>query len=419
MHPLVCDSIRRITVATAIVGVVVGYGIPGVHAQLGTKGPVLQPVDPYENALEPGGQRRKINPATPPVAVDPFEASSGKLSNGSSVTVPGPLLGINPSPLEQRSELRSECPSTDDMPFDYRRSWAFYLLTQDAKSCSRAVQELRTLSQAFRNGTGNADADSALGDPTFLSDAQNVYARGIVERYVNACSYSLADARAITHLTTPENIQKVRRAIGVIRVGARKCTATVVSGALLTARHCFGSASMDSTLPETVANVEFTSLDATVKFRLTTNLKEALLPPEAREDDWIALRLSGQTSDNILSLNFAPQLAQRWQPLILISVSGYAQALANESAVTPEVVRIDISPKCVVQAREGRFIYHSCQTLRGMSGAPLLSMSGADLVVVGVHTGASSGIGTACSVKLSDKYLNYGVVPNTMLSDTK
>lgn len=382
------------------------------HAQV-RRPPVEAPVDPYESspARNVEGTVQPTLPRVPPAPVGTFETPSERAEPSASP----PKLSPTETPIEAPAggTLEADCPSTEDIPFEYRRSWAFYLLTQDARVCSNAVQELRTLSQAFRDGTQNSDADSVLGDSAFLSDPKNVYARGIVERYVNSCSYSLGDARAISHLTTPETIQKIRRAIGIIRVGPSRCMATITNGMLLTARHCFGTATAGDLLPDTQAAVQFTSLDSALSFQIKTSLREAQLSPGARDEDWVALPLGEEAPSNILSLTFAPQLATRWQPLILISVSGYAQALANNNAISPDVIRIDISPKCVVQAREGHFIYHSCQTLRGMSGAPLLTMNGTELVVIGVHTGVSAGMGSACSSRLSSKYINYGVVPHS------
>lgn len=408
----VSSGLRR-AAAGAMFAILLSCSPSAVCAQLvlDRHEPVQAPVDPFE-ALPSTERGRKETPTSPPAPVDPFESRVGQPTENSTSALAPSLMPTRPDQLRQLS-FETECPSAEEenSPFEYRRSWAFYLLTQDARTCSKAVQELRTLSKAFRDGTKDPNADMVLGDRTFLGDSKNAYARGIVERYVNSCSYSLSDARAITHLTTEENIQKIRKALGVVRVGENTCMATVVAGNILTARHCFGIAPTDGS-PEVSTKAEFTSLDSTVKLQVMANQKQTLLSPNSLDEDWIALKIADQPVGGTLSLPFAPQLARRWQPLILISVSGYAQALANENSTSSDVVRIDISPKCVVQARERQFIYHSCQTLRGMSGAPLLTMMGTELTVVGVHSGVSSGIRSTCSAKLSQKYINYGVVPS-------
>jgi hypothetical protein len=397
--------------------------------------PELSEVDPIE-----------ILPEPPPIDVDPFEIFPEPPSTPPSAGVPsyglenlptrlppsqmevdpneilpkpsqpslGPAasLGFENAPLDQPAADTAigtnECDITFEMPFEILRSVVFYLLTEDASECSTAVREIRSLGKTF-----GEDARRQLARGAFLNDPDHELARNLVKRYVDNCSFGL-DGPAIGNLITSDSKHKILESVGVIKTPSSSCMGTIVDGHVLTARHCFIVSDQEDRhrviVPE--SGVTFTTLDGS-KFDLKrlAGLEPDLLESE-RDKDWILLGLDSHTAFEMKSgIPLKPNLATRWRPLVLLSISPYKLALQGSQTISPDILTIDISPLCSVLARDRDYIFHSCQTLRGMSGSPLLTVDGGQIAIVGIHTGEANKLRSACGEKLSPRYINYGVVP--------
>jgi hypothetical protein len=367
---------------------IVLVGNPGALAQETPNQVEPRIVDPFEVLAQREAQRRDGGPILKPV--DPFEVARADVA----------------SRLES-GRPDETCEIDFNMPFPVRRALVFYLLTEDARRCSKAVQEIRGYSAKF-----GRRAELNLESPAFLADPKNADARALVDRYIGACSYKLNDS-TVAQLLDTSHRSLIAKAVGTFSTRNGDCVGTVTGSSILTARHCLGrekDGEIAVEIPETGFN--FRSLDGTIELHVPKpNSAPAALPLDQLEKDWIELAFS-VPPEIVPKIPVDLKLAARWQPLLLVSVSRYLQALAQEAVASPNNITFDISPLCSILARDGNILFHSCQTLRGMSGSPLLTMSEGRLSVVGVHSGDAEAVETACGRKLSVKYKNYGIIPD-------
>jgi hypothetical protein len=367
--------------------------------------PPAQPVDPLEvsfpepvegpvDPLEVGYKSKRVRPVE--AAVISLGLESAPVSSAE------PVSSAAPPPADE------QCAANTRRPYELQRSIIFYQMTEEAKKCSEAVRELRSVVKSLGGG------GVALLSASYLNDPDNLHHRGVVKRYVEGCSYKV-EQEVVRKLLGQEGRLAILKAIGTFVATGGACIGTVIGDKLMTARHCFGTGDLrDGANPIQVPEkgFEFTSLDQTVKFHVAKPAApEADLLRDALDKDWILLDLP-KNALPAASISLVTDRAIDWQPLIMVSVSRYREALSAASPRTPlDAVTIDIAPTCSVLAKDGNYLFHACQTLRGMSGSPLLTMRDGKVVAIGVHTGESEFIGSACSRQLSTRFKNYGVVP--------
>jgi len=85
------------------------------------------------------------------------------------------------------------------------------------------VRELRSLVRSLGND------EVALLSGSYLNDPGNILQRGVVERYVEQCSYKL-DQQVISNLLGPENRLTILKAIGPSRRAAATVSAPLSEG---------------------------------------------------------------------------------------------------------------------------------------------------------------------------------------------
>jgi hypothetical protein len=307
--------------------------------------------------------------------------------------------------------------TSEKMPFALLRSIVFYVRSKDGLACSQAVRTIQSLKQTY--GT---DSYATLKDPTYLADRNHFMERQMVENYVNDCSKTLQEG-AVSQLLTLDNQIKAVKNIGVLTTPAQRCMGSIVKGRVLTARHCVVVPESEDgnhplIQPDTALDFETLSGD---KYSLNfEGSDKSALQETGRDKDWITLGIKGWVQNTATTeLAYNPGLAQIWRPLVLISMSPYAMALRNDFRSNAQNAVIDISPICGILARDGGYIFHACQTLAGMSGAPLLTIEDDRLTVVGVHTGDSSSVKTPCAESVASRFANYGVVPADDIGGTR
>jgi hypothetical protein len=315
---------------------------------------------------------------------------------------------------ESAAAITKPCDIEFDMPFPIERAVRFYQTSEDAKKCSRATRNIRSLVADV-----GADAYKALQSAAYINNSEHNLSRSLVEDYVSACTKPFVAAPNLK-LLSPENVLKIRKTVGLIKTPNTMCIGAFVGNVVMTAKHCFETSQVDGNLTiEVSASTDFTTIDGTdYALKPVVPGKTTLLASD-RDKDWILLKTVDGRKPEGGGLPFKPALAQRWQPILLLGLSRYNMALANKYEPDQSLATLDISPICAVMARDGAYLYHACQTLEGMSGTPLLSIDNGHLVSIGIHTGDAEKVPTGCGKKLSQRYPNYGIVPNVELEDLK
>jgi hypothetical protein len=335
---------------------------------------------------------------------------------------PNAVLGQSAKPLGQgfeSSAINEGDPSctSGQMPFHLLRSIVFFVQSKDGMACSAAVRSIRSLKDTY-----GPDAYETLKTPSYLSNPNHILARRIVESYVDECSKGLQEG-AVSKLLTLDNQIRVAKSVGIITTPTQRCMGAIVGSRVLTARHCFAIPEADAGVHQLIpaeSAVDFDTLSGD-HFSLSFDGSDrSPLREDQRDKDWITLAMNPLiTAGPSMSLGYDPELAQVWQPLVLISMSPYVMALRNDFRSSTSNAVIDISPVCDILAKDGGYIFHACQTLAGMSGAPLLTMKDGLLTVVGIHTGDTQNVQTPCAQSIARRYVNYGVVPPADLGDAK
>ncbi|WP_158228762.1 trypsin-like peptidase domain-containing protein [Bradyrhizobium sp. Y36] len=303
--------------------------------------------------------------------------------------------------------IGATCNVEFDMPFPVERAIRFYQVSEDAKKCSRATRNIRSLVTDV-----GEDAYRALQSASYINNVDHSLSKSVVEDYVSACTKSF-QAPPISKLLGADNILRIRQTVGLIRTPSSMCMGAFVGNKVLTAKHCFATSEADGKLSiDASAATTFKTIDGAEYSLKPVGPGKSVLSDIDRDKDWILLTTTDGAKPKAGGLDFHPESASRWQPLILLGLSRYNMALNDKYQPDDAMASLDISPICSVMARDGGYIYHACQTLEGMSGAPLLTMSGGRIVTVGVHTGDAEKVSTACAKKLSARYPNYGIAPS-------
>ena len=351
------------------------------------------------------GQAKPVKRPPPPIEVDPRD-----------------VLGQSAKPLGQgfeSSAVKESEPSctSDQMPFHLLRSIVFFVQSKDGMACSAAVKNIRSLKDTY-----GPDAYETLKSPSYLSSADHILARRMVESYVEDCSKGLQEG-VVSRLLTLDNQIRAAKNVGIITTPTQRCMGAIVNSRVLTARHCFAAPEADSgihLLIPTETAIDFDTLSGDHYSLSFDGSDRSPLREDQRDKDWIIMAPNPPiTAGPSTSLGYDPELAQVWQPLVLISMSPYVMALRNDFKSSTSNAVIDISPICDILAKDGAYIFHACQTLAGMSGAPLLTMKDGLLTVVGVHTGDTQNVQTPCAQSIARRYANYGVVPAPDLGGAK
>jgi len=296
----------------------------------------------------------------------------------------------------------------EPIPFALLRSVVFYVRSKDGLACSASVRNIQSLKETFGAESGT------LRDPAYLADETHVAVRRMVEGYVNDCSKTLQES-AVAQLLGPDNTTLAAKNIGVLTTPWQRCMASIIGGRVLTARHCLAVAEEQDgvhALIDRESALDFETLSGD-KYQLSFDGADVSpLRESARDRDWIVLGIKGGLHRPPgEALGYAPKLADLWRPLVLVSMSPYAMALRNDYRSSDQNAVIDISPICDILARDGSYIFHACQTLAGMSGAPLMTIEDGRLTVVGVHTGDASAVDTQCARNVAHRFPNYGIIP--------
>lgn len=314
------------------------------------------------------------------------------------------------------------CDASRSQPLDLQRSLAFWRQTEDGASCSAAVKDIRSLREEMMLDRRDNLHDAKLFDPEYICASRNRHQRTIVERYTDSCLYRLSDAKQL-NLISEQNRETILSAIGIIGGIGQHCIGTVSKRRVYTSRHCFLRVNAEGKVSINFPSREFyLRTFAGNRFRLA-------VPDDVdegagfggRESDWIALPFAPNQDEPVYQIALRPDLATDWRPLLLVSLHRYLAALSmcdgktqSEEEFIDASLIVDITPGCTIFAQEGYLVYHGCQTQKGMSGTPLLTIVEDELVLVAIHAGASKALQTPCSDVLAKRFPNYGVVPRVM-----
>jgi hypothetical protein len=253
---------------------------------------------------------------------------------------------------------------------------------------------------------------------------------GLIDNYVRDCL-------AYPEVVPNEGQRILRSTVGVLHETGFslpiRCAVTRLHRRLaLTARHCVYPPPCDGTSAARVPQAGSFSV------RFLDDPSKEIKVKEIRHPGWFQSRLtlcdaSRLTDDWVLltledgspaQLQLPRQAAAQGQRLVLGSYQpsletamlfGPPSRRREPNAVWSDawqsIVRVDTSAMCrTAIATSGGCLSHACQSLDGVSGAPLIALTsdGAVLGVVGMHTRANKGAG-ACSQKAAEEELNGGL----------
>lgn len=314
------------------------------------------------------------------------------------------------------------CDAFESRSFGVKHELSFWRISTEGRKCRDAVQELESLSLMMDSYTEKGRG--LLLQERYICEIANSNLKGTVQRYAEACIDRLTDVKDYQIALNERDIQTTMMSLGVISGDnyERKCIGVVSDGLVVTASHCFGY-EIDGLTGKLLiefpsGNFYFNSF-AGKSYRLSASgeLNGKVIDLESRpEDDWLAIPFS---SEEILlppGVPFAPDLATFERSVTIIAPSQYLTALevCRNDWKKPELLdslSIDLRPGCRILAREGDIVYHGCQTVSGMSGAPLLTVESGRVYFLAVHSGASMGLRTQCAKDYAPRLPNYAVVP--------
>jgi len=318
------------------------------------------------------------------------------------------------APTRQTDAPVSTCAKT--FPFELRRSISFWRLTDDAKACSDAVKDIRSLRAMMQSETRDDLRETKLFMPDYICQDEMRHRRTIVQRYTEHCLYRLAEANEVGILSA-ENKELILSQSGEILGIDQQCIGTISDSKVYTSKHCFLKATKEHGIELVVPPSGISLRTFSGKLIPLQTRDGSVAPPNMTADsDWIALSIDQQADIPVRTIKLRPDLAGEWRPVMLLAPHRYLRALGacgagqREEDISNTLV-LDITPGCTIFAREGDLVYHGCQTQKGMSGTPLLTLADGELALVAIHAGPSDVLSTPYAKELSARFPNYAVIP--------
>jgi hypothetical protein len=289
-----------------------------------------------------------------------------------------------------------------------RQAAEFYIGSKHYLACHAAATALLE----FRNRTGTYEVHVREEDQTEYST--------LMDNYVEGCLFSL-DREVAPRILGATATAQLRRSVGYIYfAGSLKpfhCNALRIGQRVLTARHCFGHATV-----RVPAESRFKAIaDSSEGLALTLSSKyHPMTPVRFRpEDDWLILDLSQNAPGAPPPIRV--RVAHQWDQALVISFDPRLIVLPQPKPVTAADRKaldpfVDLSPLCRVALLQPPFFFHACQSEVGTSGSPFLTVSGSDqLSLAGVHSGQSPNITDACNERRAEIFRNYATALPTQV----
>lgn len=291
------------------------------------------------------------------------------------------------------------------IPAALRQSIEAYRNSPGFKACSSSAIALRSFQQANQ-------LDGLFSTVAGLSQESRSKYRSVFQAYDNAC---LSKPPYPSPPPADEITQDIRDRLGVLLSSDGKpfCNGFLLGSFILTARHCFLSAtSLQKTIQNNPINIgdqeidlqipdgaTFVTIEKRTQFKLEslseakhpeTYNKKAVTIPNKLEHDWILLSVEGANS----RFKQGFHNAQMWDRLFILGVNPlhleFREANAKQTLYA-DSMRFDDSPFCAVMMINTACIVHSCQTMRGLSGSPVFRLSGnGRLQIVGIQVGVGA-----------------------------
>lgn len=246
--------------------------------------------------------------------------------------------------------------------------------------------------EQFAKWAQRATYDQLSFRTDLLKDARN---------YADKCQVSVEPASTLT----PHDVTRFVGAIGApITFGKpvpslRTCTGTLISSdTVLTARHCFMSSDKHGDPLAMFAldeiNQHWFELDSGEPFRYqvcgVVRPNASSLPGYyAPTNDWIEVRIAEPQGARVLAYQPSQAEIHLTDKLLLPGVN----VLRHQNVPTPPLTKTEVAG-CEVMSVSDGCIFHNCQTLPAMSGAPVFvkpDKANDALQLIGVHLGPRTG----------------------------
>ncbi len=177
----------------------------------------------------------------------------------------------------------------------------------------------------------------------------------------------------------------------------RKCTATLISAdVILTARHCVmlpdqASKKPVEMMPLAMIQTHWFEIDAGEPFRyqicgIKHSPKLAKPSDYASSNDWVTLQIAAPVRGRVAPVKLSRREALVGATLLIPAVNPLAPQ--NTTQIPLSTTKVS---GCSVLASSSDCLFHNCQTLPSMSGAPVFHEQAGDLLFLGLHLGQRAG----------------------------
>lgn len=256
----------------------------------------------------------------------------------------------------------------------------------------------------------------------------------LLENYFKNCLGVDIYAENNTHELSLTPLKAILSQVGYLKrqnKNSPHCMATRIGSKLLTSRHCIGNRIYNGKyiLDEDLSNYRFSHLSEPSEEGYALGHLDGFEPEWNLSDlqgDWVVLNMIGfsetAASNDLISLGSVSIAIDEGKRIVIPSVFRSLLDLSPDNYdAWSEAIVPDVSPTCRVTYNNKKFLYHGCQTVGGVSGAPILVSDGnAGLRIVGLHSGGTNRSLVAqdsCIANIQALVPNWGVPTNDKMRE--
>lgn len=362
---------------------------------------ILPPVSPEPSAAPSIGFGSQLTRSTPE---NGYEGAIG------NHPVQFDYVGSETTPRINRASVelfRALVPtSITNCPIRFSRPWetvrSNYFERERNLNCTATVFDLLAFESAASLQTSERSLVEA--SPTLREQAIEIY-----RRYSRECLIPLREtissesgfSRVLETATNEVQVRRLLASIGRVSPGVNNftCSGVIVDTsdglALLTAAHCLGEVvqageDVNRRMLQTFAEIEFMAFDGS-SFLIDVDQDLDGYTYDRTNQDIAGFLLSESMMQPNMGLPLAASTFEPWEQMLVIGENPYLGALNYLDGVEgldllQRSMTVSLSTDCIYQAVQSGSLRYVCQTAKGMSGSPILSIRDGKFTVMGVHT---------------------------------